>query len=592
MTNKTVEAVMRLSAKLGPMAAFGQMANKLNQVNQKALAFNKTQAAISRTMNALPIGRFLGPAVAGYAITQAVNKFADVERQLTRIGLTLGASRDEMKGLYQDVNRAAESYALNSDQVMETVGAYAAAGASLADIRNDLDLLTKAQQALGASGEDVVNSWNTAQKSLGLTTKDAEKFFSIIAAGSAAGKFEASDMSRFLPSLLPSAAKQGFEGNDGAQRMVGFLEVMANYTGTVGEAATSVGDFLEKLSSPDVENRLGKISGTFLKRMSAARENGEDMLKVMHDILMEATGGKADRLGQIFGDKEARQAATVVLTKFYEIMAAQKEIANRAPGVLDRNNKELLDDTKAGLDGIKQTLSELTVEAGQFAASLGVLDTLKYVTDNVKYMNAVNAGLEQSGVHGFAARTAWGLTSSQEEKDRMARIAGYLTAEEKASRKAHKQYGETRRAAAGREDMTYGAGVDANGVPIPVPLNGDPSVPLPPYQTSRPNLAGRGPRRAPPENAWSAPLGAGADAGSQPAGDWFNPLGAGIEQKMGDGGREAGEAFAKLIAGLGAQLAAEFNKNVRPLIVQQQAGLPKANANTGQSTAGRIMGPR
>lgn len=582
MTNRTIEAVMRLSAKLGPMGAFDKMGAKLNQVNAKATAFNRTQNAISRTMSAMPVGRFLGPAVAGYALTRSIKEFASVERQLTRIGLTLGASREDMQGLYQDVNHFAKAYALQSDQVMETVGAYAAAGASLTDIRNDLDLLTKSQQALGASGEDVVNSWNTARLSLGLTTKDAEKFFSIIAAGSSAGKFEAPDMARFLPSLLPSAAKQGFQGNEGALRMVALLETMANYTGTVGEAATSVGDFLEKLSSPDVEKRLEKISGSFLKRMSAARENGEDMLKVMHDILMEATGGKADRLGHIFGDKEARAAATVLIDHYDEIVAAQKEIAANAPGVIDRNNAQLLKNTQAGLDQIKQTMSELQIQAGELSASLGIIDGLKYVVDSIGYMNAVNAGLEKSGVHGFAARTAWGIMHGDEDKQQMARIGGYRSEEERRAAAAYKQYGDSRRAGMPRE-TTFGVGVDANGVPIPVPLGG----PLGPVVHSKPGHGGRGSSYR-PESAWSRPP--GADGGSAPTGDWFAPVGAELEDKIVSGGQQAGNAFAKMLAGMGAQLASEFNANVRPVPIAQPTSsqmLRAVKADTGKSNAGR-----
>ncbi|MER9225697.1 phage tail tape measure protein [Mesorhizobium sp. M0664] len=597
MSNRTIEAVMRLSAKLGPMGAFDKIGAKLNQVNQKSIAFNRTQGLLNRTMSAMPIGRFIGPAVAGYALTQSIKEFASVERQLTRIGLTLGASRDDMQGLYQDVNHYAKAYALQSDQVMETVGAYAAAGASLTDIRNDLDLLTKSQQALGASGEDVVNSWNTARLSLGLTTKDAEKFFSIIAAGSSAGKFEAPDMSRFLPSLLPSAAKQGFQGIEGAQRMVGFLEVMANYTGTVGEAATSVGDFLEKLSSPDVEKRLAKISGSFLKRMSAARENGEDMLKVTHDILMEATGGKADRLGQIFGDKEARQAATVILAHYDEIVAAQKEIAANAPGVLDRNNAQLLKNTQAGLDRIKETLSQLQIQAGDFAASLGVVDGLKYIVDTLGYANSVNAGLEKSGVHGFAARTAWGITHGDEDKDMMARRGGYRSDEELRAAAAYKQYGDSRRAGMPR-DPSFGAGTDANGVPIPLPYGAP--TPLGPVVRSNlyPAQHGRGSSYR-PDSAWSLPPGGGG--GPQPDGDWFAPVGAEIEDKIASGGQQAGQSitdgakqaggiFAAMVAGIGKQLGTEagaaFNATARA------PTLATVRADTGRSRAGHLMGPR
>ncbi|WP_164759479.1 hypothetical protein [Mesorhizobium sp. M5C.F.Ca.IN.020.29.1.1] len=83
MSNRTIEAVMRLSAKLGPMGAFDKMGAKLNQINQKSIAFNRTQGVLNRTMSAMPIGRFIGPAVAGYALTQSIKKISSSARDPT-----------------------------------------------------------------------------------------------------------------------------------------------------------------------------------------------------------------------------------------------------------------------------------------------------------------------------------------------------------------------------------------------------------------------------------------------------------------------------------------------------------------------------
>ena len=59
MANRTIEAILRLSAKLGSMSAFGQMGGKLTDIDRKAKAFNRSQKAINRSMAALPVGRFL-----------------------------------------------------------------------------------------------------------------------------------------------------------------------------------------------------------------------------------------------------------------------------------------------------------------------------------------------------------------------------------------------------------------------------------------------------------------------------------------------------------------------------------------------------
>ena len=101
MSNRVIEAVLRLSAKLGSLQAFDRVAGKLDQVDRKAKAFNRTQGAMARaaTMADGALLRFAAPAAAGYLGGRALRDFAQTERSLTRIGLTLNASRSDMKGL-------------------------------------------------------------------------------------------------------------------------------------------------------------------------------------------------------------------------------------------------------------------------------------------------------------------------------------------------------------------------------------------------------------------------------------------------------------------------------------------------------------
>ncbi|RWM21737.1 MAG: phage tail tape measure protein [Mesorhizobium sp.] len=593
MSNRTIEAVMRLSAKLGPMGAFGQLGSKLDQVNRKATAFNKAQTSINRAMSAMPVGRFVGPAAAGYFGVQAVKQFAETERRLTRIGTVLGANQGEMDDLYASLGKSAKRYGLLSEDLVQIAETYAAAGADLRDVQSNTDLLAKATLAIGSSGEDTVRALDAARKSLKLTTPEYEKFFEIIAAGSSVGKFEGRDMAQFLPGLLPSAAKQGMQGLGGATNIVAFLEVMADYAGDAGQAATAVGDFLEKISSPDVEKRLGKISGKFAKDIKNARDNGGDMLETMHKILTEATGGKADRLGQIFGDKEARAAATVILTKMDQIRAAQREISANAPDVLDRNNKRLLDDTTAALNRIEDTYNRLVGASGKFVVNTGLVDwvdnfasNVDQASEDIKRMSAAVKGGWTPG-DSLAALASGGDPSAV--VDDYAARGGYVTPQMRRIIEANRAYRGT-----GRTRVpTFDTGIDPSGVPYP--RRYDPGE-YSDYGQLRPRgLDGVPPDLMTRRDRGSA-IGAQLDSGSDPNYSEFlsaashagDEVAKSVSDGVAKGGQQAGNIFATMIAGMGKQLAAEFNANVRPVPIAQ----PSVRADTGRSDAGRMMGPR
>jgi TP901 family phage tail tape measure protein len=612
MTNRTVEAVLRLSAKLGSMAALDKVASKMAMVDKKAQAFNRSQLAINRTMAAMPIGRFLGPAAVGYAGYQAVKEFSATERSLTRVGLTLGASRDEMKGIYGDINQYAKTYALQSDKIIETVQAYAAAGASLSDIRNDLGLLAKAQQAIDATGADTVNSWDAARKSLGLVSRDAERYFEYIASASAAGKFEGKDMAQHLPSLLPSAAKQGFQGLGGANRLMAALEVMADFTGTAGEAATAVGDFLEKLSSPDVERNLGKISGKFAKDIKEARENGGDMFETMHKVLMEATGGDASKLSRIFGDKEARSFATVLLKNFERLEAAQNKINANAPGVLDRNTTALLDDTQAKLDAMYGSFGRLTEASGRLAASMGMgggiawaADKIDGVAEQLDRSAAINAGLEKSGFDSLPERLLWRLdrddnsAEGKRDRDNMAWRGGYRSQSDRMAIKGYDTYAKSRLAGQPRTPAYIGQ-IGEDGIPYPAAYGS-------------PDSAGEVVIHRQSSSLHPTQLTAGREM--NPIADKmmvdFQPLGAEFERRIASGGQDAGQsiadrlqnsgsemsnAIAAMLKGMGSQIGAEqaaaFNANVRPVPIGPAPRSGGIRADTGKSQAGQYGGPR
>lgn len=482
MADRTIEALLKISTKLGSMHALKTLQNELRKVDTQAKAFNRTQTLMGRLQAnfaaaaASPIARFVAPGVLGYAGVNLVKDFAGVERSLTRTGLKIGATREEMRALRSDSRDVARDLALPADTMLTLVDSYAETGAGLKEITADMRGLAEATQALGADGRDVVNVWDGMRKSFGLTTRDQKRAFGSIAAGGAAGKFEASDMAQFFPSLLPVAAGFGMKGIEGIDQLVAFAEVQRDFVGTSSEAATAIGDFLEKVNSPTVQKAFRNFGIDLEKRMKAARDNGEDMLEFMHQIIMEATKGDPTQLTKLFGDKEARRAARVILEHMDRIRRAQAEIERNAPEVIDRNNKEILQDTQAALDRIIESGKRAGEALAQGAVDSGLADWLDTTAKESGKAQAINKALTKEG-YGTGGRFLWWLWNSipgsGQARNLKAMDGGYKIP--------------------GLPDLTY---------PTDAPQVDRPDVPIPMARPARPGEAGYVAPPAPVSSTW------------------------------------------------------------------------------------------
>jgi TP901 family phage tail tape measure protein len=474
MSNRTIEAILRVSAKLGNMAAFNTLGGKLAQVDRQAKLFNRTQTAMAaggRELNAMML-RFAAPAAIGYGLTRSVKEFASYERMMTRTGMKLDASRQQMRGMGDDVAQIADRYALARGEVTELLDAYAETGATLADVNANLPSLAKVQQGLGASGSDVAATWDAAAKSFGLATNNIEKFFDVVAAGGAIGKFEGSDLARYLPSLMPVAATQGFTGMEGTERLVGLLETMRDYVGTSQEAATATADFLEKISSPDVEKRFGEAGINLRKELGKAKENGEDILLVMSHIINKATRGDASRLSELFGERDSRRVARLLMTQFDALEGKIATIRERSKGMISSNVNQVLEDAQAKIDRLGNSWDKLLMSVGSGFVDLGGADALSAVARNIDYATAVNSGLEKTGAaSGFWDRTWWGITHDQADKDHAARFGGYRAPAERALLDTlAPQVGEYAAGIASSRAVTPRLPKDATGLPLRGPI--------------------------------------------------------------------------------------------------------------------------
>lgn len=187
-------------------------------------------------------------APAGMAVKTAAEK-QDTIRDIAITGDM--SAEDEAKLSLAVRNIARQSNQLQAD-VLQGMQVLVAGGVST---REELEgygaVLAKAATATRASMDDLGATTLALRDNLGITAKDLNASFNILASAGKAGNVELKDMAKFFPQMAPTMASMGVTGKEAVAQIAAALEVARKGAGTNDEAATNMRNFLQKIFAPD-----------------------------------------------------------------------------------------------------------------------------------------------------------------------------------------------------------------------------------------------------------------------------------------------------------------------------------------------------
>jgi TP901 family phage tail tape measure protein len=437
--NRTIEAILKLSAVDRTGNVLGRVAGKLEAVDRKARAVNRSQGMMA--VGARAAGRAIVTGLAGYATIAAgkelVTNFASVERRLNRIAINAGESKDSVGDMMDVINRTSREYAMSQDDVTSGFETLIAAGQDYRNAMSFLPSITLAAQASGASVEDVANSALAVSRNFKMAAPEMQRAFDIINTSGKDGAVEVRDMAQYLPSLAPAMAALGYKGAPGLKKLVSLLQTVRLQTSDASSAATNLQNVLQKMETQQTANAFEKMGVDLRKAMADARRDGRDLLDVFVQLTMKATKGDLSKLPRLFQDAQVQQGMRAIiqgqenLAKFFHDLDDDK-----IKGSVLRDFNQVASDSQAAIDRLDSSWEKLKRSFGEGIVNTGVTGWLDTLSDKIDYNSAVNTGLERSGVHGFAARSWWGVTHNAADKAAMARSAGYVAPGDEALAKA------------------------------------------------------------------------------------------------------------------------------------------------------------
>ncbi|MCY1664595.1 phage tail tape measure protein [Rhizobium sp. SL86] len=453
MANRKIKAEVEIGAKDNTDKAFKSVALRMGQVERQISKFNKTASEFNRkveSINRATSGRAngfawqqmkqvgsqmeaaavavragvagIGAAAVGAGVKSAIVDFAALERQMTRIGLTAGVSKEETDEALQEMQRQAKALALPLSEVHDALQVMTSAGMGFKEAMAFLPSVLATTQAAGSSAAEMANTTVQAAGALKISANEMQRAFDIINEAGKAGSFEAKDMATYLPGFANSFAALGYTGTEAIGELSAYMQTLRAHTSNASKAATQMENILAKMNSEETRNRFKKFGINLEAEMKKRAAAGQKPLEAFIDLARKALKGDLSKISQLFGDVEYQQG---MLSLIGDVETYRKVIAiinsSRVDGSVQRDNQRLLGETQATIDRLTESLNQLKTGIG--AAIAPALQPL--IDDELKKLDlstALNAGKRKRG---YSLAQQWNPFLTEEERMQLPYEGGY-----------------------------------------------------------------------------------------------------------------------------------------------------------------------
>lgn len=344
--------------------------DKLASVTAQQKRMEKARAGFDRSQELA--GNFAGAGAgavgAGAALVAPLvmaNKAAgDYESTLTDVAQKAALNRTQAAALGAELTRVAVASNQLPPEVVAATDALTGLGAELGEARAMIPAIARGATAYKASMEDLGRASYAAVDNLGIAANQTGKVLDVMAEAGKRGAFEVRDMAQYFPSLTASAAGLKHTGVAAVADLAAALQITRKGAGDSAEAATNLGNLLQKISSPLTVKNFKKFGVDLEAELKAAAKRGESPIEAITKLTDKALKGDLSKLGYLFEDAQVQKAIRPLIQNMGEYQKI-RAAAFAANGVVNADFAERLKDqneaTKAA--GISIRALGLTIGA-------------------------------------------------------------------------------------------------------------------------------------------------------------------------------------------------------------------------------------
>lgn len=322
--------------------ALERQKDKLKELDRRQRLVARGQALgqrISDVQGKAAIGGATALGVGGAALMPfktAGDRTRDFRSGLADIGLKAGLSRAERPELGRFLLDQAGKVNQLPSELLAGFDQLVSAGMEAKDARKLINPVGKAATAWNTAFSDVAATDFALLDKMGIKPEEIDRAHSIMSFAGKKGAFEQADMAASFPEL--TAAMKGLKqsGVGALADLAAGAQAVRKNTGDSATAATNLKNLLDKLTAPEVEKNFSKMGVNLPEELRKANAAGKPLLETVVDLINTATKGDDMKLGRIFGDVQARDAARALLQN-EDLYRQLRTEALAARGEVDRD---------------------------------------------------------------------------------------------------------------------------------------------------------------------------------------------------------------------------------------------------------------
>lgn len=186
-------------------------------------------------------------------------------------------------------------------------------GMEFDDSMSRLDAVGLTATAASANVNDLAKTAFSLSNNMGIAGDQSQKAFDMLVLGGKKGSFELKEMAKYFPALTADAKKLGITGLEGVATLTSALQISMRTAGDPAEAANNFKNFLAKVTAPETIKKFAKEYNIDIEaEMKAAMKKGIDPMRFLVERTMDITGGDEFRVGELFGDMQAKAFLTAM----------------------------------------------------------------------------------------------------------------------------------------------------------------------------------------------------------------------------------------------------------------------------------------
>ncbi|WP_319775483.1 phage tail tape measure protein [Breoghania sp.] len=353
---------------------FDRSADGLRRVHRPAEDVNRSMGFLTTSA-----GNAMGALLAFASVDNIVrglermaDAFRDVDDAAARTAVTAEMRDPKVVDRIVASNQSLAAYTgLPLDAVGRARDVFAAANFSVARQEKVMKPAMKAAFAAKSDPAVIARAVTAAINNLGITEDQVPAFLDQIVKGGKEGEFEIEAMAKSFPELGALYRASGRSGLDASAELIALAQVVRKGAGMEAGAATNLQNLLSKMAAPDTVKNF-KEKGVDLRKLAArASKKGTPYIIELLDEIERITGGDEFKIGELFGDMQAKSALRPLLQnrEFYkETLSA---VRGGSKGVVNQDFDFLSNRPKAEADRRSAGWGEVGRRAGQMWNPIG-----------------------------------------------------------------------------------------------------------------------------------------------------------------------------------------------------------------------------